>query len=93
MSFSKMYKGETGGWKKARFGDEQVETARKEKIDADLDFFALILAKTKQKFPQMHVLSQERIALTVFDKTADTFYGEMQNLLDDAIDVERGKME
>jgi len=93
MAFSKMYKGEGSiGWRKVRLEDKQVEQLRVEQIGADLDLYALILAKTKQKFPTMHVLSQERVALAVFEKKADMFYTEVQNLLDDLIDVERGKL-
>lgn len=91
MSFSKFFK-DGVEWRKVRLEDKQVEEFRKEQIGADLSLYALILAETKQKFPQMHVLSQERIALAVFDKKADTFYGEVQNLLDDMIDIEKGKL-
>lgn len=92
MAFSKFFK-QGIEWRKVRLEDAQVEQFRKEQIDADLDLYALILAKTKQKFPQLHVLSQERIALAVFDKKADAFYTEVQNLLDDMIDVEKNKMD
>ncbi len=90
--FSKMYK-KGIEWRRAVIKDDVVEKFRVEQVSADLDLYALILAKTKERFPQLHVLSQERIALAVFDKKADAFYTEIQNLLDDVIDIERDKME
>lgn len=88
MSFSKHFK-EGFEWRGVTLDDAKVEQLRKDMIAADIDLFGYILAEVKQKFPDMDILSRERIALAVFEKKADSFYTLVQNRLDERIKAER----
>lgn len=83
--FSKWFKDMKNVWQLAVISNEEVEALRIQSVSDDLELFKKILSMVKEKFGTMHVLSQERMALAVYNQKSDKFYSEILQELETRI--------